>query len=148
MTVIGVETSRGPGGPFAAELRAIRVLAQREMIRLGRNRLRMAMGLVTPVMFLVIFGTGLTAVAPGFGQFRTFLFPGVLLMAVQAPTMAVGVAVVWDRQSGFLRQMLVAPVRRSAILAGISLGGAVTGAAYGAMVLLVAWAADIPLHPR
>jgi ABC-2 type transport system permease protein len=133
---------------IADDLRAVGVLWLREMLRVRRNRLRLAMGLLAPLMFLLILGTGLTSVSEGFRQFRTFLFPGVLLMAIQAPSVAVGVAIVWDRQAGFLRQMLVAPVRRTALLAGICLGGATTGAVYGGLVLLVAGAADIPYHPR
>lgn len=130
------------------DLRAVGLLWLREMVRLRRNRARLAMGLLAPLMFLLILGTGLTAVSDNFRQFRTFLFPGVLLMAIQAPAVAVGVAIVWDRQAGFLRQMLVAPVRRAAVLAGICLGGATTGAVYGGLVLLVAGVADIPYHPR
>ncbi|MGI5166688.1 ABC transporter permease [Spirillospora sp. CA-253888] len=132
---------------IALDLRAVRVLWQREVIRLVRSPLRIGMGLLTPLMFLLILGTGLSSAAgttaDGFKEFRTFLFPGVLLMAVQAPAMAVGTSIVWDRQAGFLRQMLVAPVRRGALLVGIALGGATTGAAYGALVLAVAGVAGI-----
>lgn len=135
------------GAQLTQDLRTIRVLWQREMIRLNRNRLRLLMGVVTPLMFLLILGTGLTAAA-GFNQFRTFLFPGVLLMAVQAPAVAAGVSIVWDRQAGFLRQILVAPVRRTAVLVGICLSGATTGGAYGALVLMVAGSAGIPYRPR
>lgn len=146
-----VHPERAPGG-LARDLRTLRLLWQREMIRFSRNRLRLAMGLVTPLMFLLILGTGLSSVF-GAGQealrgYTTYLFPGVLMMAVQAPSLAVGVAIVWDRQAGVLRQMLVAPVRRSVLLAGICLGGASTGMAYGGLVLLVAGAADVPYHPR
>lgn len=143
------ETSAPPAGRLRADLRAVEVLWKREMLRLRRNPIRLAMGLLTPLMFLVVLGTGITAAGggEGFRQFRTFLFPGVLLMALQAPTVAVGVAIVWDRQAGFLRQMLVAPVRRGAVLAGIILGGATTGAVYGGLVLLVAGVAGIPYRP-
>lgn len=153
----GAAPGAGPGTSgrrerMAGDLRTIRVLWQREMIRLGRNRLRILMGVVTPLMFLLILGTGLTSAAggqaEGFRQFRTYLFPGVLLMAVQAPAMAAGVSIVWDRQAGFLRQILAAPVRRSAVLTGICLSGATSGAVYGALVLLVAGTAGIPYSPR
>jgi ABC-2 type transport system permease protein len=134
------------------DLRTLRLLWQREMIRFGRNRMRLAMGLVTPLMFLLILGTGLTSALQSSSQtlrdYTTYLFPGVLMMAVQAPAIAVGITIVWDRQAGVLRQMLVAPVRRGALLAGICLGGASTGAIYGSLVLLVAGAANVPYHPR
>ncbi len=137
-------TIGAPGVP-----RTIAVLWRREMIRLSRNRLRMVMGLVTPLMFLLVLGTGLNSAMSeeSLRNFRAFLFPGVLLMSVQAPAIAVGASIVWDRRSGFLRQMLVAPVRRGAILIGTCLGGAATGAAYGVLVLALAWVAEVPYRP-
>ncbi|MGC0417273.1 ABC transporter permease [Embleya sp. AB8] len=141
-------------GRVARDLRTVRVLWQREMIRFTRNRVRLAMGLVTPLMFLLILGTGLNSLiggggsADGLSDYRAYLFPGVLIMAVQAPAIAVGVTIVWDRQAGFLRQMLVAPVRRGVLLTGICLGGAATGAGYGALVLAVAGAAGVPYRPE
>ncbi|MEV4352229.1 ABC transporter permease [Actinoplanes sp. NPDC049596] len=149
-TVPVPEATIRPAGRLRADLRAVEVLWKREMLRLRRNPMRLAMGLLTPLLFLIVLGTGITAAGgsgDGFRQFRTFLFPGVLLMALQAPTVAVGVAIVWDRQAGFLRQMLVAPVRRGAVLAGIILGGATTGAVYGGLVLTVAGVAGIPYRP-
>ncbi len=133
---------------MASDVRTVRVLWQREVIRFLRNKLQVAMGLLTPLMFLLILGTGLGAAAADMRGFRTFLFPGVLLMAVQAPALAVGTSIVWDRQVGFLRQVLVAPVRRGSLLLGICLGGATTGALYGALVLAFAGAAGVPYHPQ
>ncbi|UNO44333.1 ABC transporter permease [Streptomyces sp. MST-110588] len=149
----GAEESRErPAAALARDLRTVRVLWRREMIRFGRNRLRIAMGLLTPLMFLFILGTGLNAAlgsgGTAFQDYRAYLFPGVLVMSVQAPALAVGSSIVWDRQAGFLRQMLVAPVRRSALLAGTSLGGATSGACYGALVLALAGSVGIPYHPR
>jgi ABC-2 type transport system permease protein len=94
-------------GSLRRDLRTLRLLWQREMLRFARNRLRLAMGLVTPLVFLLILGTGLSS-ALGDGQeslrdYTTYLFPGVLMMTVQAPSLAVGVAIVWDRQAGVLR---------------------------------------------
>ncbi|GLZ37035.1 ABC transporter permease [Actinokineospora sp. NBRC 105648] len=132
---------------FGTDLRTIRVLWLREVIRFGRNRLRVAMGLVSPLLFLLILGTGLNSLMGG-GGFQGYLFPGVLLMAVQAPALAVGISIVWDRQSGFLRQMLVAPVRRAALVAGLCLGGATAGTLYGLLVLVLAGVAGIPYRPE
>ncbi|GAB2755761.1 ABC transporter permease [Amycolatopsis magusensis] len=153
MPVAEVSTSdsvavSAPGARGRATLRAIRVLWLRELIRFGRNRLRVAMGLVSPLMFLLVLGTGLGSMMGVSAGFRSYLFPGVLLMAVQAPAITVGISIVWDRQAGFLRQMLVAPVRRGAIVAGLCLGGATTGTLYGALVLVLAGVAGIPYHPQ
>ncbi|MCX4661903.1 ABC transporter permease [Streptomyces uncialis] len=134
----------GPRRPGHRDLRTLKVMWQREMIRFLGNRLQIGMGLLTPLMFLLILGTGLNEVGAGGGSYQGFLFPGVLMMALQAPAIAVGAAIVWDRQTGFLRQMLVAPVRRGTLLLGICLGGATTGAAYAAMVLATAGIVGIP----
>ncbi|MFF4031468.1 ABC transporter permease [Streptomyces sviceus] len=135
-----------------SNLRAVRVLWQREVTRLTRNPVRLAMGLLTPLLFLVVLGTGMSSspgsAGDGMRQYRTFLYPGVLLMSVQAPAIAVGISIVWDRKSGLLRQMLVAPVRRGALILGVCLGGAAAGTVYGAMVVALAWVADIPYEPR
>ncbi|WP_305783670.1 ABC transporter permease [Symbioplanes lichenis] len=113
----------------SAHLRTVHVLWRRELLRFARSPLRVAMVLLLPLLFLVVLGTGLdAALAPGAGgEFRAYLFPGAVLMAVQAPALSVGASIVWDRRSGFLRQVLVAPVARRAVLLGICLGGATTG---------------------
>ncbi|MET9562048.1 ABC transporter permease [Streptomyces tauricus] len=136
------------------DLRTLRVLWRREMLRFVRNRVRIATSLVMPLLFLLILGSGLNSAldqpgagpgaGPGSGDFRTYLFPGVLLMVVQGPAMTVGALIVWDRQAGFLRQMLVAPVRRGALLGGICLGGATSGAAYAVPMLLMAGVVGVP----
>ncbi|TDV49668.1 ABC transporter permease [Actinophytocola oryzae] len=152
-TTAGADTTTHPPGTAeltAGEgrtLRAVKVMWQREWIRFSRNKVRILMGMITPMMFLLILGTGLNGTVGG-ADYRAYLFPGVLLMAVQSPAMAVGISIVWDRQSGFLRQMLVAPVRRGALLGGLCLGGATTGAVYGLLVLLVAGYAGIPYGPE
>jgi ABC-2 type transport system permease protein len=127
------------------------MLWHREVIRLTRNRMRIVMGLVTPLMFIVVLGTGIESVggtAVVMEHYRTFLFPGMLMMAVQSPAMGVGISIVWDRQSGFLRQTLAAPVRRFSLLVGLCLGGATAGALYGFLVLLVAPYAGMSYSPR
>ncbi|TDD91860.1 ABC transporter [Actinomadura rubrisoli] len=137
---------------LARDLRTIRVQWQREMIRLRRNRLSAAMGLLSPLLYLLILGTGLSSVVAaggdGSGDFRAYLFPGVLLMAAQAPALTVGASIVWDRQSGFLRQMLVLPVGRPALLTGLCLGGASTGAASCVPVLVLAGLVGVPYDLR
>ncbi|MFG2112107.1 ABC transporter permease [Streptomyces sp. NPDC048718] len=150
-TAPGTPAPRDAGdGRLARDLRTVKVLWRRETIRFGRNKLRIAMGMVTPLMFLLVLGTGLNSAMSedSLSNFRAFLFPGVVLMSVQAPAIAVGASIVWDRRSGFLRQMLVAPVRRSAILVGTCLGGATSGAAYGMLVMLLGPVVGVPYHPR
>lgn len=128
------------------------LLWRREMTRLRHNPVRLAMGLVTPLLFLVVLGTGLDAASDSLGRaqlndYRAYLFPGTLIMSVQAPAIAVGISLVWDRRLGVLRQMLVSPFPRSSIVLGLALGGATTGALYGLLVLSVGGIASIRYSP-
>ncbi|GAA1391667.1 hypothetical protein GCM10009639_21820 [Kitasatospora putterlickiae] len=145
-----------PAGPSADRrafaLRPYVLLWRREMTRLRHNPVRVIMGLVTPLLFLVVLGTGLDAASSSLGKaqlndYRAFLFPGTLIMSVQAPAVAVGISLVWDRRLGMLRQMLVSPFPRSSIVIGLALGGATTGAVYGFMLLSVGGIAGIRYTP-
>lgn len=139
---------RRRAGPFLTDLRTVRILWRREVVRFLRNRARLVMGLAAPLLFLFVLGNGIGSAGGALGHYQAFLFPGTLLMVVQGPAVAVGSVIMWDRQSGFLRQMLVAPVRRGAVLAGICLGGATTGALYALPVLALAGPMGLPYHPR
>jgi ABC-2 type transport system permease protein len=77
----------------------------------------------------------------------TFLFPGVLVMAVQPPAFATGASILWDREFGFLREMLVAPVRRESLLLGKVLAGTTTATCHGGILLAFAGAAGVPYDP-
>lgn len=151
----GSVTTSAPDRPATPRERAVRpvlLLWRREMIRLRRNPLRLAMGLVTPLLFLVVLGTGLDAASSTLGKahlndYRAYLFPGTVIMAVQSPAIAVGISLVWDRRLGVLRQMLVAPFPRSRIVLGLALAGATTGTIYGLMVLAVGGIAGIAYTP-
>ena len=110
-----------------ADLRGVKVVWQRELIRFWRDRLRIVTSLLQPLLFLFVLGGGLAQVASGGTEgvdLRTFMFPGVLAMAVLFTAMFSAASIVWDREFGFLREMLVAPVRRGAIVLGKCLGGA------------------------
>jgi len=77
-------------------------------------------------------------------SFRTFLFPGVLATSVLFTAMFSAISIVWDREFGFLREMLVAPVRRGSILVGKCLGGATVATLQGLLVLVLAPFVDVP----
>src|SRR4029453_9559363 len=109
---------RVPARGLRQDLRAVKIVWQRELIRFSRDRARMFSALVQPVLWLFVLGAGLSrVVAPGGGvDFRTFLFPGVLAVSLLFTAAFSGVSVVWDREFGFLREMLVAPISRGGIL--------------------------------
>ncbi|MER6379488.1 ABC transporter permease [Streptomyces sp. NPDC001250] len=136
-------------GRLAAEWRAGRMVWRREMIHFFRDRTRVVVSLLQPLVFLYILGVGLSRlVAEGSSDnYLLFLFPGVLAMAAQALAISVGASIVCDRQSGFLREMLVAPVRRSTLLIGKCVGGATVATCQGAVVLASAGLIGVPYRP-
>ncbi|MEU1312979.1 ABC transporter permease [Streptomyces cinnamoneus] len=146
-TVALSAADRHAPGRLAAEWRAGSMVWRREMIHFLRSRAGIAVSLLQPLLFLYVLGIGLSRMFSGAGSsddYMIFLFPGVLVMAAQAPAISVGASIVWDRQSGFLREMLVAPVRRSTLLIGKCLGGATVAACQGAVVLASAGLVGVP----
>jgi ABC-2 type transport system permease protein len=134
-----------------SDLRAISIVWRRELIRFRRDRLRAVTSLIQPLLFLVVLGTGLSSLAgasmpPGV-DFKTFIFPGVLAMSVLFTAVFSAASIVWDREFGFLREMLVAPVSRSSIVIGKTLGGATIATFQGVIMLALAWIAHVPYNP-
>ncbi len=135
---------------FAHDMRGARIVWQREMIRFWQDRSRLVVSLLQPVLFLFVLGTGLSSlVSAGTGglSLRTFLFPGVLAMSTMFTAMFSAGSLVWDREFGFLREMLVAPVRRGAILVGKALGGATVATIPALLIVALAGAVGVPYDP-
>ena len=144
-----VVSVREAGGTLAADLRGVRVVWRRELIRFGRDRTRIITSLVQPVLFLLILGEGLSAIArtpPGI-SFETFMFPGIVGMTVLFTSVFSAMSIVWDREFGFLREMLVAPVQRWSIVLGKCLGGMTVATLQGVIFLALAGAAHVPYDP-
>src|ERR1700744_4692366 len=117
------------------DLRATGIVWRREWIRFRTDRLRAVTSLIQPILFLFVLGTGLGALAgrglaPGV-SFRTLISPGVFAMGVLFTAIFSAGSIVWDREFGFLREMLVAPVNRAAIVVGKCAGGATVGTFQG-----------------
>ena len=133
------------------DLRAVSIVWRRELIRFRTDRLRAVTSLVQPVLFLFVLGTGLSRLAarglPVGVDFRTFIYPGVLAMSVLFTAIFSAASIVWDREFGFLREMLVAPVRRWAIVVGKTLGGATVATFQGLIFLALAGVAHVPYNP-
>lgn len=138
-----------PPRGFGSDLRAVRIVWQRELIRFSRDKPRIAAALLQPLLYLFVLGAGMSPLlAGGDADLRVFLFPGVIVMAVLFTSFHSAGSLVWDREFGFMREMLVAPVRRSAILLGKCLGGATTGTVQGLVVLAVGALAGMPCSAR
>jgi len=133
------------------DLRAVSIVWRRELIRFRTDRLRAITSLVQPVLFLFVLGTGLSRLAshglPTGVDFKTFIYPGVLAMSVLFTAIFSAASIVWDREFGFLREMLVAPVRRWAIVVGKCLGGATVATFQGLIFLALAGVAHVPYDP-
>ena len=136
-----------PASGLRHQVRAATVVWQREMIRFGRDRSRIVSSLIQPLLFLFVLGTGLSSLlSTGEVDFRTFLFPGVLAMSVLFTAAFAGISIVWDREFGFLREMLVAPVGTTAIMTGKCLGGATVATLQSLVILALAGLVDVPYN--
>ena len=122
-----------------ALMNAIYVLWLRQLKRYVRSRTRILASMAQPLLFLIAFGYGLGHVfaAAGRGNYIDFLAPGIIGMSLIFTSVFAGMEVIWDRQFGFLKETLVAPVSRTAIMVGRVLGSATTSTAQGVIVLLV-----------
>jgi ABC-2 type transport system permease protein len=122
-------------------LRGMWVVAYREILRLWHDKARLASSLAQPLLFFVMFGAGfgrLIGAMAGGVNFIQFLFPGIIAQTVFMTSIFSGLSVVWDREFGFLRELLVAPISRFGIVAGKVLGGAVLALFQACVVLILA----------
>jgi ABC-2 type transport system permease protein len=136
-----------PPRSVRGELRAIKVVWWRELVRFRSDRLRLITALVQPLLFLFVLGSGLQQLSSASTHgvdLKTFIYPGVLCLAVMFTAMFSAASVVWDREFGFLREMMVAPVRRSSIVIGKCFGGATVASFEGVILIALAWAVHVP----
>ena len=139
-----------PKRTLKSELRAIKIVWKRELIRYFSDRLRIVTVLVQPLLFLFVLGSGLqqlSAASTHGVQLKTFIYPGILAISVLFTAMFSAASIVWDREYGFLREMMVAPIRRSSIVIGKCLGGATVASTQGVIVLCLAGAVHVPYDP-
>jgi ABC-2 type transport system permease protein len=121
---------------------AIYVMWLRQMKRFVRAKSRIISNFVQPFFFLSILGLGLGAATfPGLPSginYIDILTPGIIAMSILFPSVFVGLSVLWDKQFGFLQEVLVAPVSRLSIVIGRTLGGATNALIQGLIVLFIA----------
>jgi ABC-2 type transport system permease protein len=118
---------------------AIYILWLRELRRYTRSRVQIIASLGQPVLYLVALGFGMGAVyrQAGRGSYLQFVAPGVIAMTVLFSATFSGIALLWDRQFGFLKETLVAPVPRVFIMLGRTSGAATVALLQGALVAIV-----------
>ena len=152
MSVAGVASVTSiavPPRTFRNELRAIKIVWHRDMIRFLRDKPRIITALLQPMLYLFVLGSGLGSAVPRASgvDLRMFMFPGVMAMAVLFTCFFSAGSMVWDREFGFMREMLVAPVNRGSILVGKCFGGATVGTLQGLVMFAVAGLVGVPYSP-
>ena len=140
---------------FLPILRGIHGVWLREITRATRDRGQLLGGVSRPLIWLMILGVGLNPYFRGevFGEVKMvlpfnylqFLFPAVIVLNIMYTSIQFAVSVIWDREFGFLREVLVSPMPRWAVLLGKVLGGATAATGHGILVLILARFADVTL---
>lgn len=118
------------------DLQAIGMIWRRELIRFSRDRAQIAGSLARPVLWLLVMGVGLGSAFPGFGRmpYTQFLLPGIVAMNLVYAAFLSAISIIWDREFGFLKEMLVAPIGRSTIALGKAASGATVACVQGGLV--------------
>lgn len=117
---------------------AIYTMWLRDMKWFVRSKARVISMFTTPFLWLAIIGLGMGSVVQIPGGYLNFLAPGIVGMAILFTSTMTGVSVLWDKQFGFMKEILVAPVSRTSVMVGKALGGATSGILQGLMILLAA----------
>ncbi len=133
-----------------SEIEGIYTIWLREMKRFLRYRSRIVTSIVTPLLWLIIFGTGLGA-SIRFGGipggYRAFIYPGIIGQTILFTSIFSGVSVIIDRQYGFLKEILVAPISRPSIVLGKALGISTASMIQTAILLLLSFLVGVIMTP-
>jgi ABC-2 type transport system permease protein len=145
-----VAAVRVPERSWRSEVRAVKVVWRRDLIRFADDPMRIVTWLIQPLLFLFVLGAGLQTLSAASSHgvdLKTFIFPGILTMSLVFSAMFSAASLVWDRELGVLREMMVAPVSRSSIVVGKCLGGTTVAASQGVIVLALAGFVHVPYDP-
>ncbi len=127
-----------------ASVRAIYIIWYRDILRYWRDRWRLVASLAQPLLFLIVFGSGLSSSLGGaFGRgsgisYIQFMYPGIIGMSILFTAIFGAMSIVWDREFGFLKEVMVAPIDRWAIAIGKALGGTTQAMIQGLILLVLA----------
>jgi ABC-2 type transport system permease protein len=155
MTAQAIQSERVATIPLANWVGGLYAIWLREVKRAIRDRGQLIGGVVRPLLYVLIMGIGLNPYFRGeiYGEVRfvvpytyiQFLFPAVIALNIMYTSVQSAVSVIWDREFGFLREVLVSPMPRAAILLGKILGGTTVALFHGALVLALARFADLSM---
>jgi ABC-2 type transport system permease protein len=133
----------------AFDLACIHMVWQRDIIRYFRERSRFYGSIARPALWLFILGMGLRGPAARIQgvNYTQFIFPGIIAMTAIFTSMQSAISIIWDREFGFLKEVLVAPVPRTSIVLGKGLAGTTLSLIQGSIILALAPLVRVPLHP-
>ena len=139
----------GGFGGRVLDLDAIAMLWQRDLVRFARERTQLYGSLARTVVWLFILGAGLrgSVRVPGHISYLAFVFPGMMAMAIIFSSLQSAISVIFDREFGFLKEVLVAPIPRASIVVGKALAGATISTVLGTIIFIFAPLAGVALHP-
>jgi len=123
------------GKEIMRELEAIYWIWWRELKKYTRDKVRVVSSFLQPILFLIVLGSGFGFVKISNLNYQTFLFPGIVAISLVGISIATGISVIWDREFGFLKEILVAPVSRISIFLGKALGGCTIALIQGILIL-------------
>ena len=136
---------------MAGVYRGLWVIAYRELLRFAQDRPRLISSFAMPLMFLVIFGAGFSRIigslTPGV-NFIQFMYPGIIAMTVLTNSLFAGISIVWDREFGFLKEVLVAPLSRTGVVLGKAVGGSAVALIQAIVMLVLAPFLGVTLTPQ
>jgi ABC-2 type transport system permease protein len=130
------------------DLLGIYTIWYRDLLRFWRDKMRLLGSFIFPLLFLAVFGTGLGGIAGRLGgtvNLTQFMYPGIIGMTVLMSSFMAGVSVVWDREFGFLKEVLVAPINRASVAIGKALGAATIATIQGMIILVLAPVVNVPI---
>ena len=130
-----------------SELEGVYVIWKREVRRYMRERALVFSTIFMSILWLVIFGIGIGSMRFGrmAGDYQAFLFPGIIGMALLVTSIRSGISIIRDRELGFLRVVVLAPVSRSAVVLGKALGGCTVAVFQGVVILFLSSIVDVPI---
>jgi ABC-2 type transport system permease protein len=122
-------------------MRTIYILWLRQIKLFIRSKARLVGSLAQPIFFMVALGFGFGQIyqRAGEGNYIQFLVPGMITMAIIFTALFSGISIIWDKQFGFLKETLVAPVSRLEIMVGRTVGGATVAVLQGIIILIISY---------
>jgi len=131
-----------------SEPRGIYTLWLREIKRYLRERIRIVSSFFQPILWLVVFGTGIRFPTSGVISlgYQEFIFPGIIGQTLLFTSMFMGISVIWDREFGFLKEILVAPISRVSIFLGKMLGASTDALIQGVIVFSLGFVVGVPVN--